>query len=109
MPYPADVNSEEEGQNFSFDIFKAEGDVLFKQSDFKKALQSYNTVLLSVFKMFIQVPLLQIVFSFILVYFTCSYMLVFIKGKVAPILSLSPQLVHCTSSIQFSLISFAWI
>ena len=28
----------------SFEIFKAEGDVLFKHGEYRKALESYNTV-----------------------------------------------------------------
>ena len=28
----------------SFEIFKAEGDVLFKHGEYRKALDSYNTV-----------------------------------------------------------------
>ena len=31
----------------SFEIFKAEGDVLFKHGEYRKALESYNTVCIS--------------------------------------------------------------
>jgi hypothetical protein len=39
-----DGNSSEGGPKGSFENFKAEADVLFKQNDYKKAIDSYNTV-----------------------------------------------------------------
>ena len=39
-----DGTSSEGGPKGSFENFKAEGDVLFKHGEFKKALESYNTV-----------------------------------------------------------------
>ena len=36
--------SSDGGPKGSFENFKAEGDVLFKQGSYKKALESYNTV-----------------------------------------------------------------
>ena len=41
--YDEDNNSEG-GSKGSYEIFKAEGDVLFKKEEFQKALASYSTV-----------------------------------------------------------------
>ncbi len=37
-------NSSEGGGKGSYEIFKAEGDVLYKKEEFQKALASYSTV-----------------------------------------------------------------
>ena len=42
--YDAQSTSESEVLPGSFEIFKAEGDILFKQGEFKKASDSYNRV-----------------------------------------------------------------
>ena len=39
-----DDEEQEEGPKSSFTTYLAEGDVLFKQGEFKKALDSYNLV-----------------------------------------------------------------
>ena len=39
-----DEEEQEEGPKSSFTTYLAEGDVLFKQGEFKKALDSYNLV-----------------------------------------------------------------
>lgn len=39
-----DDEDEQEGPKSSFATYLAEGDVLFKQSEFKKALESYSLV-----------------------------------------------------------------
>ena len=44
--YNGDGSSDGQARG-SYEIFKAEGDVLFKQGEFKKALESFNTVSLS--------------------------------------------------------------
>ena len=36
--------SSEGGPKSSFEVYKAEGDVLYKQQEYKKALDSYNQV-----------------------------------------------------------------
>ena len=41
--YDEDISSEG-GSKGSYEIFKAEGDVLFKKEEFQKALTSYTTV-----------------------------------------------------------------
>ena len=43
MPYEEDQSSEG-GPKGTFENFKSEGDVLFKQGEYKKALDSYTTV-----------------------------------------------------------------
>ena len=38
-------DEEQEGPKSSFDTYFAEGDVLFKKGEFKKALESYSLVI----------------------------------------------------------------
>lgn len=38
------MNYENEEQTGSFEISKAEGDVLFKRGEYRKAIESFNTV-----------------------------------------------------------------
>ena len=42
-----DENGSESGPKGSFEIYKSEGDVLFKQQMFTKAIECYNMVILS--------------------------------------------------------------
>lgn len=45
MPYEDDGVSSEGGTKGTYEIYKAEGDVLYKQGDYKKAIDSFNTAL----------------------------------------------------------------
>ena len=40
-----DDSSSEGGPKSSFEVYRAEGDVLFKQGEYRKAINSYNTVI----------------------------------------------------------------
>ena len=70
-----DDEEQEEGPKSSFTTYLAEGDVLFKQGEYKKALDSYNLVRIFCgnYEKFVQ-DFLNIVQGLIVQSFVCIFM-----------------------------------